>query len=135
MDGADIRRELLAMAEQDIRVRSELAADGSLFKGYHPRMQAVHDANAARLAEILIFMGGRVSHWWAPMPRRPPGSLFSTRLLILGYSGGRWWQSKQPLQRAKRLPFTRQCWKTGFAASRGGLNDTVLSSTGMPPAR
>jgi hypothetical protein len=57
MDGADIRRELLAMAEQDIRVRSELAADGSLFKGYHPRMQAVHDANAARLAEILDLHG------------------------------------------------------------------------------
>jgi hypothetical protein len=48
-----IRRELLTMVEQDLWVRTELAADGSLFQGYHPRMQAVHDANATRLANIL----------------------------------------------------------------------------------
>ena len=48
-----IRRELLAMAEEDQRVRAELAADGSLFDGYHPRMRAVHDGHAARLAAIL----------------------------------------------------------------------------------
>jgi hypothetical protein len=41
------------MAAEDQRVRAELAADGSLFDGYHPRMQAVHDKNAARLAEII----------------------------------------------------------------------------------
>jgi hypothetical protein len=48
-----IRHELRTMVEQDLRVRTELAADGSLFQGYHPRMQAVHDANAARLAAML----------------------------------------------------------------------------------
>ena len=41
------------MAGQDLRVRAELAADGSLYNGYNPRMQAVHDANASRLAAIL----------------------------------------------------------------------------------
>ena len=41
------------MDDYDQEVRSELAADGSLFKGYHPRMAAVHDANAARLREII----------------------------------------------------------------------------------
>jgi hypothetical protein len=48
-----LRAELLAMDEHDQTVRAELAADGSLFEGYHPRMAAVHDANAARLREII----------------------------------------------------------------------------------
>ena len=39
---AALRDELLAMAEQDQRVRAELAADGSLSDGYDPTMQAVH---------------------------------------------------------------------------------------------
>jgi hypothetical protein len=41
------------MAAEDQRVRAGLAADGSLFQGYHPAMQAVHDHNATRLTEIL----------------------------------------------------------------------------------
>jgi hypothetical protein len=52
-DWGAIRRELLAMAEEDQRVRATLAAHGSLFDGYHPRMRATHDDHAARLA--LIF--------------------------------------------------------------------------------
>src|SRR5262249_54218490 len=48
-----LREELVAMAAEDQRVRAELAADGSLFDGYHPRMAKVHDKNAARLVEIL----------------------------------------------------------------------------------
>ena len=45
--------ELLAMSAEDVRVRAELAADGSLFDGYHPRMQEVHERNARRLEEIV----------------------------------------------------------------------------------
>jgi hypothetical protein len=45
------------MAEEDFRVRHELAADGSLFDGYHPRMRSVHDANAARLSAIFESLG------------------------------------------------------------------------------
>ena len=41
------------MAARDLSVREELAADGSLFHRYHPRMQAVHDGNADRLASIM----------------------------------------------------------------------------------
>jgi hypothetical protein len=52
-----IRRELLDLVAEDQRVRAELAADASLFDGYHPRMQAVHDANAARLATIIAREG------------------------------------------------------------------------------
>jgi hypothetical protein len=52
-DWARIRQKLLSMAAEDLRVRSELASDGSLFQGYHPRMRSVHDENAARLGEML----------------------------------------------------------------------------------
>jgi hypothetical protein len=52
-----LRRELLDMRNRDLRVREELAADGSLFEGYHPRMEAVHRANAHRLREIIAEHG------------------------------------------------------------------------------
>jgi len=47
------RTLLLAMAEEDKRVRAELTRDGSLFGGYHPRMEAVHIANAHALCGLL----------------------------------------------------------------------------------
>ena len=53
----ELARELLALRAEDERVREELARDGSLFEGYHPRMQQVHDRNAARLAEIINEFG------------------------------------------------------------------------------
>jgi hypothetical protein len=40
------RARLLAMADEDKRVRTELTRDGSLFVGYQPRMEAVHVAHA-----------------------------------------------------------------------------------------
>ena len=52
-----LRAELMQMDEYDQAVRAELAADGSLFDGYHPRMAAVHDANAARLRTIIATHG------------------------------------------------------------------------------
>jgi hypothetical protein len=45
------------MAQEDLRVRHELAADGSLFDGYHPRMRAIHEAHAERLGEIMDSLG------------------------------------------------------------------------------
>jgi hypothetical protein len=41
------------MAEEDMRVRAELAGEGSLFGGYHPRMEALHIAHAHALSEML----------------------------------------------------------------------------------
>lgn len=52
-----LRAELIKMDDYDQAVRAELAADGSLFDGYHPRMAAVHDANAARLRAIIAAHG------------------------------------------------------------------------------
>jgi hypothetical protein len=45
--------ELVAMAEEDQRVRGELLAEGVLFNGYHPRMAEVHHRNAVRLAALM----------------------------------------------------------------------------------
>jgi hypothetical protein len=45
--------ELIALAAEDARVRGELLDEGVLFDGYHPRMEAVHRRNAARLGEII----------------------------------------------------------------------------------
>ena len=53
----ELRAELIEMDDHDQAVRAELAADGSLFDGYHPRMAAVHDANAARLRAIIATHG------------------------------------------------------------------------------
>jgi hypothetical protein len=50
---SDLRRELLALAAEDQRVRAELVAEGTLFDGYHPRMEAVHRRNAAYLAAVI----------------------------------------------------------------------------------
>jgi hypothetical protein len=52
-----LRAELIEMDEHDQAVRAELAADGSLNEGYHPRMAAVHDANAARLQAFILEHG------------------------------------------------------------------------------
>jgi len=41
------------MAEEDQRVRAELAATGELFQGYAPRMAAVHQCNAQELESII----------------------------------------------------------------------------------
>jgi hypothetical protein len=57
-----LRAELIAMDDHDQSVRAELAADGSLFDGYHPRMAALHDANAARLKAIVD------EHGWPTEP-------------------------------------------------------------------
>lgn len=52
-----LRTELAAMAAEDLQVRAELVADGSLFAGYHPRMEALHRRNAERLEAVLAVYG------------------------------------------------------------------------------
>jgi Family of unknown function (DUF6624) len=53
MDAGALSLELLSMAAEDLRVREQLASDGSLFEGYHRRMREVHERNAERLSAIL----------------------------------------------------------------------------------
>jgi uncharacterized protein DUF6624 len=49
----DLRDRLIALRDHDLAVRSRLAADGALFQGYHPEMQAVHEANAMLLMHVV----------------------------------------------------------------------------------
>lgn len=49
--------QLVALAAHDLETRERLAADGSLFDGYHPEMQAVHEANARALETIIDAVG------------------------------------------------------------------------------
>lgn len=57
-----LRAELLALRDHDFAVRDRLLAEGTLHQGYHPEMEAVHRANAERLASIIAKFGwpGRV---------------------------------------------------------------------------
>ena len=64
------------MAGEDLRVRTELAADGSLFNGYHPRMRAVHEANADRLGRILSERG------WPGEPQVGPDGAQAAWLIV-----------------------------------------------------
>ena len=56
LDG-NLRAELLALIAEDDAVRARLAADGSLFGGYHPEMEEVHRRNADALRRILARVG------------------------------------------------------------------------------
>lgn len=52
-----LREQLIGMANEDKRVRAELAATGELFEGYAPRMAGVHRCNAAQLESIISDFG------------------------------------------------------------------------------
>jgi hypothetical protein len=56
---------LVELARHDLEVRARLAADGRLFDGYHPEMQAVHEANADALAAVVE------QHGWPDMRVAP----------------------------------------------------------------
>ena len=49
----NLRRELVDMRAEDMRVRQELLEAGELGGPYVPRMEAVHKRNAARLRELI----------------------------------------------------------------------------------
>jgi hypothetical protein len=53
----ELTQRLSDMAEEDQRVRAELAATGELFQGYHPRMAEVHRRNAQELEAIIELYG------------------------------------------------------------------------------
>lgn len=53
----DLRRELVAMRGEDMRVRDELMASGELGGPYVPRMEEVHKRNGSRLRELIELHG------------------------------------------------------------------------------
>lgn len=48
-----LRRELIAMRDEDLCMREDLLRRGVLGDGYHPKMEAVHGRNAARLRQLI----------------------------------------------------------------------------------
>ena len=57
-----LRDTLLALQERDLALRAELQAEGTLYDGYHPRMEAVHRENAAVLRELIDRIGWPNEH-------------------------------------------------------------------------
>lgn len=95
-----LRRKLLAMAEEDQRVRAELAATGELFQGYAPRMAEVHDRNARELESLIE------EHGW-PGKSLAGGDGADAAWLVLQHAIG------NPALQRKCLPLLRE------AADRG----------------
>ena len=52
-----LRRELLDLTAEDLRVRTILENDGRLFRGYDPEMEDVHRRNSARLRDMIAEHG------------------------------------------------------------------------------
>ena len=50
---SSLKEQLIALAQRDLQTRERLAADQSLFNGYHPEMQAVHKENATILKCVI----------------------------------------------------------------------------------
>jgi len=48
-----LREKLLAMRNEDARIREQLATTGELFDGYNPAMEKVHLKNAAELEKMI----------------------------------------------------------------------------------
>jgi hypothetical protein len=111
--------ELVAMAREDQQVRAELAADGSLFQGYHPRMEAIHRKNAARLTAIID------EHGW---PGRSMVGEEGARAawLILQHAIG-----EPPLQR-RGLRLLKEAMGDVLAAEVAMLEDRVSVLEGRP---
>ncbi len=54
----DWRALLIAAARRDMETRGRLAAEGTLFDGYHPQMEAVHAENVRLLEHAIDDLGG-----------------------------------------------------------------------------
>jgi len=115
----DIRSELLALVEEDQRVRAELVAEGSLFDGYHPRMRVVHEANAERLASILNQRG------WPGEPRVGSDGA-NAAWLIVQHAIGR------PAFQREALEALGTAWRNGCERSAGAADSAAFRDGGVP---
>ncbi|WP_394840715.1 hypothetical protein LZC95_27030 [Pendulispora brunnea] len=57
MKNEDLRLQLIRWIAEDDATAQRLAANGSLFDGYHPEMEAIHRENATRLANAVAEYG------------------------------------------------------------------------------
>jgi hypothetical protein len=117
-----IRAELLTMSREDQDVREELARDGSLSDGYHPRMEEIHRRNGERLKRIVNARG------WPGVSRVGPEAAEAAWLIV---------------QHGIAAP---DLMRRGLAARRGEIGlpplasdlrrrrEAIASSTERPPA-
>ncbi len=116
-----LRRELLAMRAEDLRVREEVVQGSSPFAGYHPEMEAVHKRNAARLKEIIT------EHGW------PGHSLVGEDGAVAAWFIAQHAIGDPPFQR-RALELLRQAHANGevSAAAAAFLEDRICMYEGRP---
>src|SRR5438067_1757058 len=99
------------MGRGDLALLKDLARDGSLFQGYHPRMKALHQRHATRLAALIDAHGwpqryGTQFDWdehghLSPLPLEDPAGVDARRRAIgLG-------------------PLAQDLWRRRWAMARG----------------
>jgi hypothetical protein len=116
-----LRQELVAMSEEDLRVRGELEAAGELGGPYVPRMEAVHVRNAARLRELIAQYG-----WPAEDIAGEDGA--KAAWFIVQHSVG------EPALQRQALALLRECAAAGRvpAWNAAYLEDRIAMHEGRP---
>jgi len=117
----ELRLELLAMREHDMRVRDEVVKGASAFDGYHPRMEEVHLRNAERLKQIIA------EHGW------PGRSLVGEDGMIAAWFIAQHAISDPPFQR-RALELIQEAKSRGEASAIGAafLEDRICVFEGRP---
>lgn len=124
----------MALAAHDLETRARLAADGSLFDGYHPEMQAVHEANARELEAMVAARGwptadlagddGAEAAWLIAQHAigLPPFQRHCLTLLKAAVDAGRApaWQAAMMLDRILTFEGHPQIYGTQFDWDDGG---------------
>jgi hypothetical protein len=126
----DLREELLALLHADDATRERLAADGSLFDGYHPEMEAVHRANAKRLRAIIEAHGwpgrslvgedGAEAAWRIAQHAIGEPAFMRQALLLLQRNKEAPWQAAYLEDRIRALEGRPQRYGTQFDWDEGG---------------
>ena len=121
MINESLRQELLAMRDEDFRVRDELVASGELGGPYVPRMEAVHIRNAVRLRELIAEHG-----WPAEDLAGEDGA--KAAWFIVQHSIG------EPEFQRKILPILQDCAAAGRipAWHAAYLEDRIATQEGRP---
>lgn len=116
-----LRLELLALRAEDHRVREGLLAANELGGPYHPRMEAVHVKNAARLRELITKHG-----WPAEDIAGKDGA--EAAWLIAQHSVGEPCFMKQALELARAAAEQHRCpgWHAAY------LEDRIAMYEGRP---
>lgn len=116
-----LRRELLRLRAEDHRVREELLTANELGGPYHPRMEAVHVQNAARLRELIAQYG-----WPAEDLAGEVGA--EAAWLIAQHSVGEPAFMKQALELVRACAAKQRCpaWHAAY------LEDRIALQQGRP---